>query len=173
MLMQPLVSRRSIRKYKNTPVTRGQLKLLLEAAMISPSACNTRPWRFIAITNRELLNKIGDVHNYAKMLYTAQAAIVVVALPDAQKGVRDGLAEGFYPQDCGAATQSILLQAEAIGLSACWCGVMPKEGTMKVVRELLEVPDNEIPFCVIAIGERDENPDPRGKYDEEKVAWVE
>ena len=47
--------RRSIRKYHNDkPVTREQLKRLLGAAMMAPSACNSRPWEFIAITKRKL-----------------------------------------------------------------------------------------------------------------------
>jgi len=44
-------TRRSIRKFKaDKHVTREQLDRLLEAAMLAPSACNTRPWEFIAVT---------------------------------------------------------------------------------------------------------------------------
>ena len=173
MLLKPIKTRRSIRKYKPTPVTKEQARLLLEAAMLSPSACNTRPWRFIAITNRAMLDRLADVHPYAKMLTTASLCIVVVALPKAQEGKHGGLPEGFYPQDCGAVTQNILLQAEAMGLSTCWCGVYPKEGTMKAVGGVLEITDDEIPFCLIAVGEKDESPDPRGRYEEDRVTWVE
>ena len=173
MLLECIKTRRSIRKYKPTPVTKEQTRLLLEAAMLSPSACNTRPWRFIAITNRAMLDKLADVHPYAKMLQTASLCIVVVALPKAQEGIHGGLPEGFYPQDCGAATENILLQAEAMGLGTCWCGVYPKEATMKAVGGVLDIKDDEIPFCLIAVGEKDEAPDPRGRYEEDKITWVE
>ena len=84
----------------------------------------------------------------------------------------DGLPQGYYPQDCAAATQNILLQAEALGLGSCWCGVYPKP-LLPVISEILDIPEGELPFNIIAIGEKDEWPNPRGRYDESKVAWIE
>ena len=173
MLLESILTRRSTRKFTQTPVTKEQTRTLLEAAMLSPSACNTRPWRFIAITNRDTLNKLAEVHPWAKMLHTAQLCIAVVALPQAQENIHNGLPQGFWPQDCGAATQSILLQAEALGLGSCWCGVYPREGTMAAVGPVLGTAPDEVPFCLIAIGEKAEFPNPRGRYEEEKVIWVE
>ena len=172
MLLESISTRRSTRKFKSTPVTTEQTRILLEAAMLSPSACNTRPWRFIAIRNRELLNKLADAHPWAKMLRSAQLAIVVIALPLSQENLHDGLASGFYPQDCGAATENIIIQAEALGLGSCWCGVYPRTQTIEAVSPLLDVKKDEIPFSIIAIGEKDEFPSPRGKYEEEKVTWI-
>ena len=172
MVMESILTRRSTRKFKPTAVTTEQTRALLEAAMLSPSACNTRPWRFIAIRNRELLDKLADAHPWGKMLKTAQLAIVVVALPQSQENVQDGLADGFYPQDCGAATENILIQAEALGLGSCWCGVYPRKQTIDAVSPLLNIAADEILFSRIAIGEKDEFPPPRGKYEEEKVTWI-
>ena len=132
-------NRRSVRKYQSDkPVTKEQLNLLLEAAMLAPSACNSRPWEFIAITNRELLNEIAKVHPYAKMCETATAAIIVVAIP------QRGRPQGYYPQDCGAATQNILLEAVSMGLGTCWCGVYPKEDRIALLRELLDIPSTKL-----------------------------
>ena len=173
MLLECIKTRRSIRKFKPVTITKDQIKVILEAAMLSPSGCNTRPWRFIAITSRDMLNKLADAHPWAKMLRTASLCIVVVALPKAQENVQNGLAEGFYPQDCGAATEHIILQAEAMGLGSCWCGVYPREVTMSAIANVLDIPKDEIPFSLIAIGEKDEDPAPRGRYEEEKVTWIE
>jgi len=172
MLLECIKNRRSIRKYKPTPVTDEQVQIMLEAAMFSPSACNTRAWRFIAITNREVLDKLADIHPWAQMLRTAPLCIVVVALPKKQEGILDGLPLGFFPQDCGAATQNILLQAVEMGLGSCWCGVYPKQPLMEKVSEILELSADEPPFSLIAVGEPDEAPRLRGKYEEEKVSWV-
>jgi len=112
-------NRRSIRKFRaDVPVSREQLDQMLEAAMLAPSACNTRPWEFIAVTKRETLDAIAGIHPYAKMCATATAAIIIVAIPQTQP-----LPADFYPQDCGAATQNILLEAVSMGLGTCWCGV--------------------------------------------------
>jgi len=173
MILEAISTRRSVRRYKSTPITKEQTRLMLEAAMLSPSGCNTRPWRFIAITCREMLDKLAANHAHARMLKGAPLAIVVVALPDTQGHDPDALPFGFWPQDCGAATQNIMLQAEAMGLGTCWCGVYPKKEKMAIFSEILEIPDNEIPFCVVSIGEKDEFPDPRGKYEEERVTWIE
>jgi len=173
MVLECISSRRSTRKFKPTPVTKEQVSILLTAAMLSPSACNTRPWRFVVISNRALLDSLAEAHSHAKMLTTAQLAIVVVALPAAQEDVMDGVPKGFYPQDCAAATQNILLQAEAIGLGSCWCGVYPRKEVIDAIAPLVGTSPGEVPFCIIALGEKDQFPNPRGKYEEEKVSWVE
>ena len=173
MVLDIFKTRRSIRKYKDIPIPKEHVSAMLEAAMLTPSACNTRPWRFIAITNREILNQLTNAHNWAKMLHSSPLAIVVVALPATQEGIHGGLAEGYFPQDCGAATQSIILQAEALGYGSCWCGVYPKPPLIKAIGEILKITEDEIPFNIIAIGQKDEWPDPRGRYDDAKVTWLE
>jgi len=181
MILDAIKDRRSVRKYKDTVISNEQIETLLHAAMLSPSACNTRPWRFIAITERHLLDALAEAHPYGKMIHTAPLCIVIVALPHTQDGVANGLAEGFWPQDCGAVTQTILVQAEAMGFGSCWCGVYPKEKTTANVASVLS-PENgtqyidlsagEVIFSLIAIGEKDEFPNPRGTYDENKVMLV-
>jgi len=163
--------RRSIRKFKeNSQVSKEQIHALLEAGMMAPSACNSRPWRFLVITNRELLDKVAECHHFAKMLQQVSVAIVIVALAEEQ--AENEIARGFYPQDCGAATQNILLQAQEMGLGTCWCGVYPKEHVIASFREMLNLPEDETPMCIIAVGEADEAPAARGFYESEKVRWM-
>ena len=167
-MIEPIEKRHSVRKYQEgIPVTKEQLKALLGAAMLAPSACNSRPWEFIVVTKREILDEIARIHPYAKMCKTAAAAIIVVALP------QTGNPEGYFPQDCGAATENILLQAVSMGLGACWCGVYPKEERIKEIRQLLNIPEKKIPFNVIAIGTPNETPKPRGFYEESRVTYIE
>jgi len=167
--VNPIIEkRRSIRKYKpDIPVTKDQLNRLLHAAMLAPSARNSRPWEFIAVTNREVLDEIARIHPYAQMCKTAPAAIIVVAVPP------DGKPEGYFPQDCGAATQNILLEAVSMGLGTCWCGVYPMPDRMESLAKLLNVKPPKIPFNVIAVGVPDESPPARGFFDESKVAFIE
>ena len=163
-------ARRSIRKYKpDAPVTQEQLDLLLEAAMLAPSACNTRPWEFIVVRDRKILNELTKIHTYAQMLSTAPLAIIVCALPKTQE---KDISFGYYPQDCGAATQNILIQAVELGLGTCWCGVYPKENLMATVKELLNIDKDSIPFNIIAVGVPDEAPKARGSYDKNKVRYI-
>ncbi|MCL1793564.1 MAG: nitroreductase family protein [Oscillospiraceae bacterium] len=166
-VIEAIGKRRSIRKFKiGAAVTEEQIKTLLEAAMLAPSACNTRPWEFIVVKSREKLEQIRKAHPYTGMLETASLAIVICALPDTQKGI----AGDYYPQDCGAATENILLAAVEMGLGACWCGVYPKEERIAEIRRVLGTA--KLPFNVIAIGVPDENPKARGKYEEGKVKYI-
>lgn len=45
--MEAIRARRSVRKYKAEAVPREQIERLLEAAMLAPSAVNSRPWEFV------------------------------------------------------------------------------------------------------------------------------
>jgi len=167
--MQAIHERRSIRKYKaGAMLTQEQIDLLLEAAMLAPSACNTRPWEFIVVKSREMLDEIAKKHPHAKMLDTASIAIIVCALPEVQ--INPPVAEGFFPQDCGAATQNILLAAVELGLGTCWCGIYPKEARVAEFQELLGV--SSVPFCVIAVGVPDESPARRGMFEKSKVKYI-
>ena len=159
--------RRSIRKFKtDKPVTKEQLDQLLEAAMLAPSACNSRPWEFIAVTKREALDEIARVHPYATMCKTATAAIIVVGIP------QSGNPEGYYAQDCAAATENILLEAVSMGLGCCWCGVFPREERVTSIRKLFKIQEQKIPFNVIAIGTPAENPGKKGFFEQSKVTYV-
>ena len=134
--------------------------------MIAPSACNSRPWEFIAVTKREVLDDIAKIHPYAGMCKTASAAIIIVAVP------QTGRPEGYFPQDCAAATQNIMLEATALGLGTCWCGIYPKENRMKALSELLGITEPNIPISLIAIGYADETPKQRGFFDKSKVTYI-
>ena len=59
-------ARRSIRKYKKgTVIPKEHIELILEAAMMAPSAGNTRPWEFIVIENRGILQKLTEINPYS------------------------------------------------------------------------------------------------------------
>ena len=168
-MIEAIENRRSIRKFNpEKPVTREQLNRLLEAAMMAPSACNSRPWEFIAVTKREVLDEIVRVHPYAGMCATATAAIIVVAIPQTKN-----VPEGYYPQDCGAATQNILLEAASLGLGTCWCGVYPRDELIPSIRKIFNISEPKIPFNVIAIGTPAEAPQRRGFFEKSKVTYIE
>ena len=62
-------SRRSIRKYKKgSVIPKEHIRLLLEAAMMAPSACNTRPWEFVVVESEEIQEKITAIHPHTQML---------------------------------------------------------------------------------------------------------
>ncbi len=160
-------SRRSIRKYKKgADIPQEHLELILEAAMMAPSAGNTRPWEFIVIKNRGIMEKLAEINPYSRMLKTASAAILISARPELQSGI----CSGFWPQDCGAAAENILLQALELGYGTCWCGMYPIQHRVEKAQQLLGI--TSIPYAVIALGVPDQQPQPRGYFEPEKVSYI-
>lgn len=163
---EAITTRRSIRKYlPHTEIPHEHLEQILTAAMMAPSACNSRPWSFVVVKDRDKLDAIREVHPYTAMLKTASLAIIVVAHPETQSGISDG----YFPQDCGAATQNILLQAWELGYGTCWCGVYPNEDRRSKISEILQL--TGVPFNIIALGAPDETPAPKGFFDAAKVTY--
>ena len=55
----PVLTRRSIRKYTGEPVADESVERLLRAAMAAPSAGDQRPWQFVVVRDRAMLAAIG------------------------------------------------------------------------------------------------------------------
>ncbi len=161
--MDTILTRRSIRKFTDKPVTEEQIESILRAAMASPSGYNLQPWDFIVIKDRKILDKINEIHPYAKM--TLESPIAIVVCCDTSEEKR----KDFWVQDCSAATQNILLAAHALGLGAVWCGVYPIEKLIKGFKELLKIPSDVYPLNIIPIGYPAEKKEPADRYDGEKV----
>lgn len=160
-------ARRSVRKYKEgVKLPQEHMELMLEAAMMAPSAGNTRPWEFIVIENHDTMCKLTEINEYAQMLKTASAAVLICGRPDLQSGK----CEGFWPQDCGAATENLLLQAMDLGYGTCWCGMYPVERRVEEAQQLLGI--QSIPYALVAIGVPDEEPKAKGFFDRERVTWL-
>ena len=156
-------ARRSIRRYKDEPVSDEQVETLLRAAMAAPSAGNEQAWAFVIIRERATLDAAMEVHPYASMLRTAALAIVVCG--DQSRDRHDTM----WVQDCSAATQNLLLAAANIGLGTCWCGVHPRPEREAGLRKLCRLPEGIVPFALIAVGVPDEDKGPADYYDPERV----
>jgi nitroreductase len=100
------------------------------------------------------------------MLPKASLAVVVGARPDLLPRDMDA----FWPQDCAAATENLLIQAAALGYGAVWCGVYPDMQRVEKIKTILG--GESVPFSVIAVGVPNEKPSARGYYDPERVRTV-
>lgn len=165
---QAIRTRRSVRKYMpGAVIPQEHIDLMLEAAMLAPSARNAKPWSFIVVQSTEARRQITEGTQSNWFLNDASLAIVVCGDPEALSG---GPAGGFWQQGCAAATQNLLLQATELGYGTCWCGVFPGART-PVVTEVLDI-QNAIPLSMVAIGVPNETPAPKSFYDKERVRYV-
>ncbi|MBC9784652.1 nitroreductase family protein [Heliobacterium chlorum] len=161
--MDAILSRRSVRKYTDQPVSDELVKELLEAAMSAPSAGNEQPWHFIVIKDRQLLDEIPKFHPYAGMVKQSPVAIVVCGDETLEKY------KGFWVQDCSAATQNILVAAQAKGIGAVWVGLYPEKGRVKALRDLLGIPEQVIPLALIPVGYPAEQLPPANRFNPERI----
>ena len=158
-------ARRSVRKFKKEiPVPAEHVHAMLEAAMMAPSALNTRPWEFYVVTDEATKQRLLQAHPACR-LETAPLAIVVCGRPDKQPG------RGHWPQDCGAAIENILLQALDRGYGSCWCGCYPTQPRTDDVQKVLGA--SAVPVAIVAVGVPDESPAAKGFYDESAVKYIE
>jgi nitroreductase len=95
-------SRRSVRRYKNTPVPKELVQELLEAANLAPSATNRQPWEFVVV-NRSYLNRLEDTLKEAFRERVAgvseesmRRAIEGLSLPEEESGDRLKALGTFY-----------------------------------------------------------------------------
>jgi nitroreductase len=160
--LQAILTRRSVRKYAGKPVGDETVKTLLEAAVAAPSAHNKQPWHFIIIRDRATLTKIPEYHQYSKMLESAALAVVVCADSKVQE-------TDFWIEDCSAATENMLIAANALGLGAVWLGVHPSRQLMEDTRKLLGIPGHVNPLCIVSLGYPSEQKPPRQNYNPERV----
>lgn len=161
--MDAVLNRRSIRKYQDKDVSDEDIKDLLKAGMSAPSAGNEKPWHFIIIKNQEILDKIPEIHEYADMVPEAPVSILVCGDLNEQKH------GGFWDQDCAAATQNMLITIQDKGLGGVWCGIHPNQKRIKDFRNLFDLPEEVIPFSLIAVGYPAESKPPADRYDESRI----
>jgi len=114
----------------------------------------------VVVRDRERLRRLAGVHQHAHMLERAAVGIAVCGVPAQSE---------YWVQDTSAATENILLAATALGLGAVWIGVHPKPDREKRVREMLALPEEVTPLCLIAIGHPAEEKPPRTQFDPSRV----
>lgn len=160
-----LINRRSIRRYTDQSVDPEQVRLILEAALMSPSSKSVRPWQFVVVEDKEMLEKLSQCKaNYATSIASAPLAIVVTA---------DTTRSDIWAEDASIAAILMQLQAADCGLGSCWVEVYQRftaDGipSDEYVREQLGIPEEFGVLCIITIGHKDEE---RKPVNTDKLQW--
>jgi coenzyme F420-0:L-glutamate ligase / coenzyme F420-1:gamma-L-glutamate ligase len=172
-----LSSRRTVRFYKPDAIPDEQVRALLEAAHLAPSAHNAQPTRYVVIADADLKRRLAErmARRWQSDLEksdTADAAIRVELrfslrrfgeapllilvgytmeemdrYPDRTRRFAE---ETMGIQSAAAATQNLLLAASAGGLGACWC--CAPLFCPGIVRRTLGLPRAFVPQALLTIG---------------------
>ena len=157
--------RRSHRKFTDEEIDADDLKLILRAALMSPTSKNQRAWQFVVVDDKLDLEKLADAKNLgSQFLKDAPVAIVVLG---------DPMQNDCWIEDGSIAAASMQYQAEELGLGSCWIQMRGRgldDGTTAdtVIRGVLDIPDNMNCLYIIAVGHWI---DERREQSEDKLKW--
>ena len=164
--MDTIFSRVSVRQFTNKPVNEDQMERILRAAMQSPSAGNQQPWKFVVVTNPEVLESLSKTNLYSGFVKDAPCAIVIVGDMEVVKY------EGYIDIDCAIASENIMLEAHQLGLGSCMIGVAPEEKNMNHVSEVLSLGTKHRPFTIIAVGHPLNASEVKSRFDIKKISYI-
>ena len=159
-LLDLIRHRKSIRDFLDRPVEREKIMTCLEAARLAPSACNSQPWKFIVVDDKNLKNRLcdvafGGIYSFNSFCKTAPVMVAVVSEKSKFFARIGGLFRGtrYYLIDIGVTIEHFVLEAEDLGLGTCWIGWFD-EGAVKSV---LNVPKSKKVDILIALGYYEKN----------------
>lgn len=157
--------RRSIREFSGAPLSETEVVDLVRPALMAPSSKNRRAWELTLTDNAAALAALAACkHGGARFLGSAALAIVVCGRTDLSD---------VWVEDASVVAATLLYQAEAMGLGACWVQVRGRsrqDGTpaASIVRETLDLQPGQEPLCIIAVGRKAAELPP---YDTEDLPW--
>ena len=158
-------TRRSMRKFTEELLNGNDVKLLLRAGLMAPSSKGMHSYEFIVVEDKQMLKALSLCKQVGSdFLAEAPLAIVVLA---------DPMVSDVWIEDASVAATHILLQAEDLGLGACWIQVRDRydaEGrpTEEIVKSLLSIPNERGVVCIIAVGHKGMERKPQN---EDRLKW--
>lgn len=164
-LLKLMQNRRSVRKYTEETVSEDKIEKILQAGLLSASGRAIRPWEFIVVRDREVLNQMSNARAAgAAMLTGADCAIVVLG---------DETKTDVWTEDCSIAMANMHLMADALGVGSCWIQGrlrMAADGrtTENYLRELLKFPENLKLEAILSLGMPQSHP---AAYELETLDW--
>lgn len=170
-----IMKRQSDRKYAPKPVANEDILKCLEAARMSPSACNAQPWKFVVVDERAKLMAVSEAAIGLGMnKFTVQAPVLVAVVQEKMNLEAKAGAllknKDYSMMDLGMAVEHFCLQAADLGLGTCIMGWFDE----KKVKKILGVPRSRRVQLIIALGHPDGPSRPKVRKPLEEIAsWNE
>lgn len=152
-VVRNLLSRRSIRRFKNQEIPEEILSMIVKAGIYAPSGHNLQTWRFTVIKNNQKILQLKEqIQNRAKEkkvhFYGFENPKYLILVSNDRRNP-DGI------QDASCAAQNIMLAAHSYGIGSVWLNPLMTICDEPEIRELLNtysVPSEHIVWAMIALG---------------------
>ena len=135
-----LLSRRSIREFKDEEVPQETLDKVLDVSRYSPTSRNSQSYYFKFVRKKKLLARLAEVRGESSApIGRAPMAVVVCSNPDlTRRHVEDGCIAAYH----------FMLASWFFGLGTCWIGGMDREE----VKKILEIPEHHYVATITPLG---------------------
>lgn len=168
-VIDQIMSHRSIRKFKDTPLTSEQMNTIISAAQMAPNSSDNQCYSIIGITDREIKREIRE---FSRMSYVEDNGHLLIFCADLHRvtimasqmeklAMENALDSQLYfqiaVQDATLAAQNASLAAESLGLGTVFIGGIASD--LPKLDSLLQLPDRVIPLFALAIGIPDQEPE--------------
>ncbi|MBT3836131.1 nitroreductase family protein [Candidatus Woesearchaeota archaeon] len=167
-ILELIKSRRTIKSYEPKFVNWDYLSKILEAGRHAPCCGNIQNWKFIVVIEPSQKKDLAVAAYEQYEIALAGALIVVCAEPEKAERYYGLRGERLYTtQNCAAAVQNMLLEAQSLGLGTTWIGAFDEEA----VRDSCSIPKKIRPQAIIAVGFPKEIPEKPPKYPLETLVY--
>lgn len=145
-------ARHSCRRFSTQPISKDTLQQLLHAASLAPASKGINSSSLIPVTDKEQITRLSSSKERGcSFIKNAPLVIAVTA---------DPALSDVWTENASIAATYLLLEAQALGLGACWVQIRERkdaEGTDSecVVREILNLSFDRRVLCLIAVGTLD------------------
>ena len=155
--VQEILTRRSVRNFKDEPVSEETINNILEAGRLAPTATNQQPWHFIIARDAQEKHAFS-FKGFNK--FVTDADFIILGLYKKSEAIIEKLSL----MDVTIALQNMVITAKVQGIGSCWMGAFDE----KKLRDTLNIPDDCITVGAIAFGVPDEQPKqpPKKQMDE-------
>jgi len=133
-IIENLVSRRSIKKYKNEMIPKEIIEEILKAGTYAPTGMNKQSPIIIAITNKEIRDKLSNLNakimgrEGADPFYGAPVVLIVLADKSCRTAIYDG----------SLVMGNLMNAAHSLGIGSCWIHRAKEEFELEEGKELLK-----------------------------------
>ena len=170
-MLDILRKRRSIRKYRELEIDRETIELLKEAALRAPTSRGIKPWRFVFVTDKALLEKLSEAKKSGSGFLKGASLGVVVCADENESDV--------WIEDCSIASIILQLAGQSHGLGTCWIQIRNRMysddmSSEDYIRGVLDLSKNLRVESMISFGYPDEekSPVPKEQLDYQKITQM-
>ena len=163
-------NRQSCRDFNDMPLEKEVLDKIVDLGLLSPSACNSQPWKMYVVTDEQTREKVAKSLQDCLMNKFVDKAKAFIVLGETDAKLKVGIgsrfkADHFVKYDIGELIAYLTLGAESLGVSSCIIGWVNE----KNLKEVLSMPEQESVSIVVALGYSDIEKRKKARKDKETV----